>query len=77
VGFQARWAALGLAGFSLLSGLLFHLLPSFAAEGMAAQMQMISFMKNVSIAGGMLFIAATGAGAFALDNRMAGGLKTA
>ncbi|MCB1331392.1 MAG: DoxX family protein [Maritimibacter sp.] len=77
VGFQARWAALGLAGFSLLSGLLFHLLPSFAAEGMEAQMQMISFMKNVSIAGGMLFITATGAGAFALDNRMAGGLRTA
>ena len=73
VGFQARLAALALAGFSLLSGLLYHLVPSFAAEGMAAQMQMIMFMKNVSMAGGLLFVTAVGAGAWSLDNRTVAG----
>lgn len=77
VGFQARWAALGLAGFSLLSGLLYHLVPSFAAEGMAAQMQMIMFMKNVSIAGGLLLVTAMGPGAYALDTRGGAALRTA
>ena len=32
-------------------------------------MQMIMFWKNVSITGGLLFIVAHGAGAWALDNR--------
>lgn len=78
IGYQARWSALALAGFALLSGLLYHLVPSFAAEGMAAQMQMIMFLKNVSIAGGLLMVTALGAGAWALDNRRsAGALRTA
>ena len=34
------------------------------------QIQMIMFMKNVSIAGGFLMIVSPGAGAFALDNRL-------
>jgi putative oxidoreductase len=32
-------------------------------------MQMIMFMKNVSIAGGFLLLVAHGAGAYSLDNR--------
>lgn len=71
IGWQARLTALALAGFSLLSGLLFHLIPSFGMDGMAAQGEMISFMKNLSIAGGMLMITALGAGPYALDNRRA------
>ena len=71
IGWQARLTALALAGFSLLSGLLFHLIPSFGMEGMAAQGEMISFMKNLSIAGGMLMITALGAGPYALDSRRA------
>ena len=62
VGFQARIAAFLLAGFSLVSGLLFHYLPSLRMEGMEAQMQMIGFMKNVTIAGGMLMVTAFGPG---------------
>ena len=63
VGWQARTAAFLLAGFSLLSGLLFHLVPSFGMEdAMAAQAQVISFMKNVTIAGGMLMVVAFGPG---------------
>jgi len=66
LGWHTRVVAFLLAGFSLLSALLFH-------ADFADQMQMISFMKNVSIAGGFLMIVALGAGAFSLDNRSKGG----
>ena len=69
VGWQARLSAFLLAGFSLVSGFLFHYLPSLGMEGMEAQMQMISFMKNVTIAGGMLMVVAFGAGAVSLEKR--------
>lgn len=62
VGWQARTAAFLLAGFSIVSGLLFHLIPSFGMEPMAAQGEMIGFMKNVTIAGGMLMVVAFGPG---------------
>jgi putative oxidoreductase len=62
LGWQTRLAAFGLAGFSLLSAILFH-------ADFADQMQMIMFMKNVSIAGGFLLLVAHGAGAYSLDNR--------
>lgn len=61
IGYQARLAALGLAGFSALSGVLFHF-------NLADQMQMTMLMKNFAIAGGFLFIAVHGAGAYSLDN---------
>lgn len=63
VGFQTRIAAFLLAGFTLLAGLLFHYQP-------ADQMQMIMFMKNLAISGGLLFLVAHGAGEYALDNRL-------
>ncbi len=69
IGWQTRLVAFLLAGFNILSGVIFHLVPSFGLEGMAAQGEMISFMKNVAIAGGMMMVVALGAGAFALDNR--------
>ena len=71
IGWQTRIIAFLLAGFSLLSGFLFHLVPSFGMEGMAAQTEMIMFMKNVAIAGGMLMIVALGAGTLSLDQRKA------
>lgn len=71
LGWKARLAAFLLAGFTLLSGILFHLVPSFALEGMEAQAQMISFWKNVSIAGGMLMVTGLGAGALSLDRAAA------
>jgi len=67
LGWHTRVAAFLLAGFSLLSALLFH--ANFADQG-----QMINFMKNVSIAGGFLLIVAHGAGAFSLDNRSRSGV---
>ncbi len=77
LGWQTRLVALALAGFSLLSGIVFHLVPSFGMEAMQAQGEMISFMKNVSIAGGMLMLVSLGGGAFALDNRRQGNTATA
>ena len=76
VGFQARFVAVLLGGFSIISGVLFHLLPSFGMEGMAAQGEFISFMKNLAIAGGMGFVFVHGAGALSVDKLLArGGTK--
>jgi putative oxidoreductase len=61
-GFQTRWVALALAIFSVLVGFIFHLVPG-------DQGQMISFMKNLSIAGGLLIVAQTGATGLAIDTR--------
>lgn len=61
-GWKTRIVAFALAGFSILSGLLFHFNP-------ADQMQFTMFLKNVAIAGGFLFLVANGPGAYALDNR--------
>jgi putative oxidoreductase len=69
IGWQARLSAFLLAGFSLVSGFLFHYLPSLGMEGMEAQGQMISFMKNVTIAGGMLMVTAFGPGALSVEKR--------
>ena len=62
VGFQARLVALAFAGFSIVSALIFH-------TDFADQTQMIMFMKNLSNAGGMLFVFANGAGGFSIDGR--------
>lgn len=63
IGWHTRIAAFLLAGFSLLSALLFH-------ANFGDQMQMIMFMKNVAIAGGFLMIVSLGGGAYSLDNRL-------
>jgi putative oxidoreductase len=62
IGFQTRWVALALAVFTVLVGFIFHLVPG-------DQGQMINFMKNLSIAGGLLVVAQTGATGFAVDAR--------
>jgi len=64
VGFQTRLVALALAGFTLAAALLFH-------ANFADQIQMILFLKNLSIAGAFLLLAANGAGSLSLDARRA------
>jgi putative oxidoreductase len=59
-GFLTRWAAWGLAVFTLASALLFH------AE-FSDQNQMIHFMKNLAVAGGLLLLATHGPGRWSLD----------
>ena len=61
-GYQARSVALALAVFSLATAVAFH-------NNFADQNQMIHFLKNVMMAGGLLQIVAFGAGAISLDAR--------
>src|SRR5260221_7016190 len=64
LGWQTRVAALLLAGHTLLAALIFH-------TNFADQIEMIMFLKNVSIAGGLLLLVANGAGRLSLDRRFA------
>jgi putative oxidoreductase len=64
LGWQTRVAALLLAGYSLLAALIFH-------SNFANQIEMIMFLKNVSIAGGFLLLVANGAGPLSVDRRLA------
>jgi putative oxidoreductase len=62
LGWQTRIAAFLLAGYSLLAALVFH-------ANFADQIEMIMFLKNVSIAGGLMLLVANGAGPLSLDRR--------
>lgn len=62
VGFLTRPVGLILAVFSLGTALAFH-------HNFADQNQLIHFLKNVSISGGMLYVAAFGAGRISIDGR--------
>jgi len=75
-GFMTRWAALALAVFTVIASLIFH---NFWAVPEAQKMvQNLMFMKNLSIAGGLLVLAAIGPGGWSLDaRRRVGGLATA
>jgi putative oxidoreductase len=65
-GFRTRIVATVLALFSFATALSFH-------SNFADQNQMIHFLKNVMIAGGLAQIVAFGAGALSIDNRGAKG----
>lgn len=62
VGFQTKAAALLLAAFCAFAAFVFHYVP-------ADQMQMIMFMKNLTIAGGLLVLFVAGPGALSVDAR--------
>lgn len=67
VGFGTRIAAVVLAVFTLVASVLFH-----AFWAVPADQQMIAqllFYKNVAVIGGLLTIAAWGAGAWSVDAR--------
>jgi putative oxidoreductase len=67
VGWQTRWAALGLAIFVAVITPIFH---NYWAMPEAQQMmQKQAFGKNIAIVGGFLAFAAFGAGRFSLDGR--------
>lgn len=69
-GWKARFAALALFLFIIPATLIFH--NFWAVDAAQAQGQMIHFMKNVTIMGGMLYVMAFGAGPLSLDNRKSG-----
>jgi len=60
IGWRARIMALMLTAFCLIAAIIFH-------SNFADQMQMILFMKNLAISGGLLFVFAFGPGAWSLD----------
>ena len=63
LGWKARIFSFLLAGFCVLSAIVFH-------SNFADQNEMINFMKNIAIAGGFLTITINGAGSFSLDGRL-------
>lgn len=67
LGYKARIGALLLIIFLVPATLIFHNFWAVAPE--EAQGQMIHFMKNLGLLGGLLHIAANGAGPGSLDSR--------
>ncbi|MBV5347039.1 DoxX family protein [bacterium] len=68
-GFGTRIAALVLAAFTLVASFFFHAYWGVPAD--QAFMQQLLFFKNIAVVGGLLAIAANGAGAWSLDSRRA------
>ena len=62
VGYKTRIAAGGLLLFSLLTAFIFHL-------DFSNQMQIIAFLKNIGLAGGMLFLVVHGAKDFSMEKK--------
>ena len=60
VGYQARIAAGILSIFCLMTAFIFHF-------DFSNQMQLVSFLKNIGLAGGFLFIVANGTKDWAVD----------
>lgn len=67
VGWQARWAALGLAVFTFVISFIFH--DFWAVPEAQVMAQRLNFFKNMAITGGLLAFAAFGAGGWSLDGR--------
>jgi putative oxidoreductase len=63
-GLRTRPVAAALALFTIATALLFH-------RGVADPNQLVHFLKNLAIAGGLLQVAAFGAGGFSLDGLFA------
>ncbi|MBD3670179.1 MAG: DoxX family protein [Gammaproteobacteria bacterium] len=62
IGWQTRYVSWALAAFTLIAGLIFH-------NNFGDQTQMIMFLKNLAIVGGLLILAQHGPGAYSLDKR--------
>jgi len=66
LGYKIKFGAICLLIFMIPVTLLFH--GFWRYTGQQATMQMINFMKNVCMTGGILFVLGIGAGPFSLDN---------
>ncbi len=65
VGWKARWAALALFVFVLIVSPIFH--GFWAVPEEQKQLQMVMFLKNLAIMGGLLYVAAFGPGTMAAE----------
>ena len=61
-GFHARIAAAIMAAFTIAAALVFH-------SNFPEQNEMVHFLKNIALTGGLLQVVAFGAGAFSFDAR--------
>lgn len=66
VGFQTRIASWLLFLYLIPTTYYFH--NFWAAQGMEQQTQMINFLKNTAIMGGLVILAANGAGPYSVDH---------
>ena len=62
VGYQTRITAAFLSLFCLLTAIIFH-------NEFSNQIQLTSFLKNIALAGGFLFLVINGSKKFSLDNK--------
>ena len=67
VGYQARLAALVMAGYVCVVSVMLHDFWSPRASEMAQMLAQTEFMKNMAIVGGLLMITAHGPGKFSLE----------
>ena len=63
VGYKVKISAALLSVFCIATAIIFH-------SDFSDQMQFISFMKNIGLAGGFLFIVVNGAKDFSLDKKL-------
>ena len=79
VGFQTKITAYLLAAFCVFTGLVFHSgpinVPDFpeGANGLLTMFNGLMMMKNITIAGGFLILAAFGPGVLSVDARLGSG----
>ena len=62
VGYQTKITAAFLSLFCLATAIIFH-------NDFSNQMQLTSFLKNIALAGGFLFLVINGSKKFSLDNK--------
>ncbi len=67
LGFKTRWTAIVMAIFTVVTALFFH--KYWSAPDAMKMMQQINFNKNMAIVGGLLALAAFGAGRFSIDKK--------
>ena len=63
IGYKVKISAALLSLFCIATAILFH-------NDFSNQMQFVSFMKNIALAGGFLFIVVNGAKDFSLDKKI-------
>jgi putative oxidoreductase len=62
LGYKARWGAIALIIFLIPASLIFH-------TNFAERMQIIQFMKNLGLLGGLLMVYCFGSGPLSLDQQ--------
>ncbi len=70
-GWKARWAAAAMLVFTAMTAVIFH--DFWAVSPDQAQNQMIHFMKNISMMGGLLYVVVYGSGPLSVGREVKAG----